>query len=94
MIFTDIGFHLKSRFKKILLSQKIVVTSNLDSRKNCPGQRLLSRTILKELVLCIALATGAIFSITAQYIIANNGILKLNSSVLPSSEGYISQYTP
>ena len=31
---------------------------------------------------------------TVQYIIINNGILKLNSSVLPSSEGYISQYTP
>ena len=31
-----------------------------------------------------------------QYIILNNGILKLNLSVLPSSEGYISvfQYTP
>ena len=29
-----------------------------------------------------------------QYIILNNGILKLNSSVLPSSKGYISQYTP
>ena len=30
----------------------------------------------------------------SQYIIPNNGILKFNSSVLPSSEGYISQYTP
>ena len=29
-----------------------------------------------------------------QYIILNNVILKLNSSVLPSSEGFISQYTP
>ena len=29
-----------------------------------------------------------------QYIILNNGIMKLNSLVLPSSEGYISQYTP
>ena len=28
-----------------------------------------------------------------QYIILNNGISKLSSSVLPSSEGYISQYT-
>ena len=34
------------------------------------------------------------YSYTVQYIILNNGILKLNSSVLPSSEGYISQYTP
>ena len=33
-------------------------------------------------------------SCKSQYIILNNGILKLNSSVLPSSEGYISQYTP
>ena len=31
---------------------------------------------------------------TVMYIIRNNGILKFNSSVLPSSEGYISQYTP
>ena len=31
---------------------------------------------------------------TRQHISLNNGILKLNSSVLPSSEGYISQYTP
>ena len=30
---------------------------------------------------------------TKQYIIPNYGILKLNSSVLPSSKGYISQYT-
>ena len=29
-----------------------------------------------------------------QYIILMYGILKLNSTVLPSSEGYISQYTP
>ena len=29
-----------------------------------------------------------------QYIILNNGILKLHSSVLPSNKGYISQYTP
>ena len=29
-----------------------------------------------------------------RYIILNNGIFKLNSSVLPSSKGYTSQYTP
>ena len=29
-----------------------------------------------------------------QYIIPNNGILKFNSSVLTSSKGYMSQYTP
>ena len=29
-----------------------------------------------------------------QYILLNNGILESNSSVLPSSEGCISQYTP
>ena len=28
------------------------------------------------------------------YIILNNGILKLNYSILPSSEGFISQYNP
>ena len=28
------------------------------------------------------------------YIILNNGILKLNSSIFPRSEGYITQYTP
>ena len=31
---------------------------------------------------------------TVQYIILNYVILKLNSSVTPSSKGYISQYTP
>ena len=28
------------------------------------------------------------------YIILNNGILKSNSSIIPRSEGYITQYTP
>ena len=35
-----------------------------------------------------------IINYIVQYIIPNNGILKFNSSVLPSSKGYISQYTP
>ena len=31
---------------------------------------------------------------TLHYIFLNNGILKLNSSIFPQSEGYITQYTP
>ena len=34
MIFTEVGFHLKSGFKKIVLTQ-MVLTLGLDSPKNC-----------------------------------------------------------
>ena len=37
---------------------------------------------------------GAVILYTEHYIILNNGILKSNSSILPRSEGYITQYTP
>ena len=40
------------------------------------------------------LANSTVPCYIVQYIILNNGILKVNSTELPSSEGYISQYTP
>ena len=39
------------------------------------------------------LARCLLYSIFCQYIILNHGIFNLNSSALPSSKGYISQYT-
>ena len=43
---------------------------------------------------CFHLALPGHKSHHIPYIILNNGILNLHSSVLPSSEVYISQYTP
>ena len=40
-MFTDVGFHLKSGFKKILCSQMLVFTLILVSRKFCVHQFFL-----------------------------------------------------
>ena len=40
-MFTDVGFHLKSGFKKLLYSQMLVFTLNLDSQKYCVHQFFL-----------------------------------------------------
>ena len=42
-MFTDVGFHLKSGFKKILCSQMLVFTLILVSRKFCVHQFFLYR---------------------------------------------------
>ena len=62
---------------------------------------LRGRVILDELILSIPLSGRAIFQNTlssrsyiSQYIILKYGVLKYNSTILPSSKGYISQYTP
>ena len=41
------------------------------------------------LIVCTGIGLGL-----GHYIILNNGILKLYSSIFPRSEGYITQYTP
>ena len=41
IVFTDVGFHLKSGFKKFLCSQMLVLTLILDSRKYCVNQLFL-----------------------------------------------------
>ena len=38
MIYTDVGFHLKSGFKKIVLTPEWISVLNLNSRKNCLHQ--------------------------------------------------------
>ena len=38
IVFIDVGFHLKSVFKKLLGSQMLVFTLNLDSQKYCVHQ--------------------------------------------------------
>ena len=40
-MFTDVGFHLKSGFKKLLYSQMLVFTLILDSGKYCVHQFFL-----------------------------------------------------
>ena len=40
-MFTDVGFHLKSEFKKILCSQMLIFTLVLDSQKYCVHQFVL-----------------------------------------------------
>ena len=41
MIFTEDGFHLKSGFMEIVLSQEMVFPQNLESQKSCLHQRIL-----------------------------------------------------
>ena len=41
IVFTDVGFYLKSGFKKIFCSQMLVFFSILDSRKYCVPQVFL-----------------------------------------------------
>ena len=41
IVFTDVGFHLKSGFKKLLCSQLFVFTLLLDSQKYCVHQFFL-----------------------------------------------------
>ena len=41
IVFTDVGFHLKSGFKKLLCSKTLVFTLTLDSRKYCVHQFFL-----------------------------------------------------
>ena len=46
IVFTDVGFHLKSGFKKLFCSQMLVFTLNLASRKYCEHQFFLYITWL------------------------------------------------
>ena len=46
-MFTDIGFHLKSGFKKSLCSHMLVFTIILDSQKYCVHQFFLYRVLVK-----------------------------------------------
>ena len=48
MTYTEVGFSLKSGFKKIVLTQKLVLVLNRDSQKYCLHQFFLNKSYQKS----------------------------------------------